>query len=424
MISTTPSTTITKHFPGCLIGLLISSVIFLALVALRLSSSSPIETNHHLSPPNQTTNIFLMNFAGKTEQFTSSNNLPPNQLLTFLKKVVQGEVDDDQRAEQIRGLNNMSQILVQTSVQYAQREAHDEQRTDCFDTSCIIIYNINYGRSGNSIMQLQKVRSILSKCSGASIAPKSVKDEVVRMLPFQVFGKPSCRPAWNELSDIEDVLLTLNTKCRAYNFSWQDSYGDTNCIKRKTNDFQLVSADRSFPSWLDFDPVAWAVPILNSTAVLHFRSGDVFSSTGVVHPSYTQPVCDHYLQSFRHSQAECALLVAEDERNPCLAVARLRLPCVRVLPPGCGPTCAFTLLSRARILIASASTFMSQAILLFSTSEPKHVYFSYCSDCPHIDGGVTKLCTETNRSELFPWKASGRQLEILISREARVVDCF
>ncbi len=53
------------------------------------------------------------------------------------------------------------------------------------------------------------------------------------------------------------------------------------------------------------------------------------------------------------------------------------------------------------------------------------MYFSYCNRCPSRSylGNRTCYCSETDPSELFPWSASARQLDLLRSRPARVVVC-
>ncbi len=166
---------------------------------------------------------------------------------------------------------------------------------------------------------------------------------------------------------------------------------------------------------------AWAVPLPSTTAVMHFRGGDIFSARP--HYMYTQPVCDHYIQSFRHSGAACAVLVAEDDSNPCVAAVEAGLNCTH-RPRQCGPACAFTLLARARLVIASASSVLSTALETFRAAE-RRVYFSYCAACPVPVRAwdSARYCTETDRSELFPWNASARQLELLRTRPASVNVC-
>ena len=179
----------------------------------------------------------------------------------------------------------------------------------------------------------------------------------------------------------------------------------------------------SFPSWLDPYFPAWVVPLANDTAVLHFRSGDTFDTALPPHPAYAQPVCRHYLEAFRHSGAACALLVAESDLNPCVAVAAARLPCVRRPPPDCTAGCAFTLLARSRILIASVSTFANTAAEAFAVPGGRRFYRPYCSECPVRRGAVMQLCTHSDRAGIFPWKAMPAQVALLESRPARVVEC-
>ena len=293
------------------------------------------------------------------------------------------------------------------------------RRLDCFDDSkCLVIRHTAYGRSGNRLVQLGKVESLLSKCSGAALSPRKIADPVVRFPTIQLFGRARCRPAWDRLPDVEAVFARLHA-CQSYDFSWFGTYPGINCSLDAPAAFQRLHLDPRFPAWLDFDLAAWARPIPDGTAVLHFRGGDIFQPSP--HASYTQPVCDHYLQAARHSRAACALLVAEDDANPCVAVAEARLNCT-VRPPACGPACAFALLARARVLVASVSTFVSVASGAFAGAR-RRIYSPYCGHCPRSADNVTRVCVEANRTELSPWDASARQLELLVALPARVVDC-
>ena len=293
-------------------------------------------------------------------------------------------------------------------------------RLDCFNTStCILIKHQRSGRSGNRVMQLRKVEAMLARCSGGSISAKEVQDDVVRFPTMQIFGKPSCLPAWDRLGDMEHILGLLQGSCQVFNFSWPGKYRGINCPLKSPPAFYRVHLDSRFPSWLEISLEAWATPVSNDTAVLHFRGGDIFSTDR--NRLYTQPVCDHYLKSFRHAGAVCAVLLAEDDANPCVAAVQAGLNCTH-RPARCGPLCAFTLLARARLVVASFSTFLSSALDSFSGVE-RRVYSAYCSKCPQRRGDRTNICTEINRTELFPWDASARQLEILRTRPASVVQC-
>jgi hypothetical protein len=196
------------------------------------------------------------------------------------------------------------------------------------------------------------------------------------------------------------------------------------------------------------DLEARAVPLPHTLAVMLFRGGDIFWANAAANDLYTQPVCDHYLQSFRHSGATCALLIAEDNANPSVAAVKASLSCVQRAGVhfACCLVCAFTLLARARLVIASFSTFLNTSLEVFvgglggmeqkeeQKEEPeleeerRRVYFSYCNHCPS-DGSrqlgirTRTYCSETDPSELFPWSASPRQVDLLRRRPARVVVC-
>jgi hypothetical protein len=335
-------------------------------------------------------------------------------------------------------------------------------RLDCFNESqCVVIRHVNFGRSGNRLMQLRKVETLLSQCSGAALSSKEVTDDVVRFPSMQVFRKAeaSCFPAWDRVDHVEHLFGQLWTQCQAFEFSWDGHYEGMRCAPQDsllfpppTPSFQRIDglndggSSARFPSWLtDVNLEAWAVPLPHTLAVMHFRGGDIFWANAAANDLYTQPVCDHYLQSFRHSGATCALLIAEDNANPCVAAVEASLSCVQRAGVhfACGPVCAFTLLARARLVIASFSTFLNTSLEVFvgggdgveqGEQEPEleeerlRVYFSYCNHSPS-DGSrqlgirTRKYCSETDPSELFPWSASARQVDLLRSRPARVVVC-
>ena len=301
-----------------------------------------------------------------------------------------------------------------------QDDSSTSTRLDCFDDSkCILVKHTAYGRSGNRFVQLRSVQDLLSRCSGAAISPAAIEDKVVHFPPFQVYGKDSCSPKWDQLFEMQHILDHLRSKCRVLSFSWDKRHQSLNCSIKSSPAFRRVDFDNRFPFWLEISLEAWKFPLSNSTAVLHFRGGDIFRDKPSLH--YTQPVCDHYLRSFRHSGAACALLVAEDDRNPCVAVVEARLNCSR-RPSECGPSCAFTLLARARTVISSKSTFVSSALDAFAVMD-RRVYSSYCASCPRRGKDRTQYCTDTNRTELFPWISSPRQRELLATLPARLVLC-
>jgi hypothetical protein len=309
--------------------------------------------------------------------------------------------------------NNLSPSIVNDEFLLA-------NRLNCLDDSkCVIIRHINFGRSGNRLMQLRLVEKILSQCSGASISPKEVTDDVVHFPSMQIFGHPSCSPIWDQIDDIDHVFGQLHSKCQVLDFSWNWLHEKIRCEVMSPPPFKRVHVDSRFPSWLEISMDAWTMPLSSTTAVMHFRGHDIFSAN--THELYTQPVCDHYIQSFRHSGATCALLVSEDDANPCVAVVEANLSCTH-RPVQCGPACAFTLLARARIAMASFSTFFNTSIEVFDSPE-RRVYFGYCSNCPERFGQSTRYCTETDKSELFPWSASARQLDLLRTRPASVIVC-
>ena len=330
---------------------------------------------------------------------------------------------------------------------------------DCFNVSqCVVIRHVNFGRSGNRLMQLRMVETLLSQCSGAALASKDVTaDDVVRFPSMQVFGKAgaSCSPAWDRVEHVEHLFGQLRTQCQTFEFLWDGHYEGMRCAPQNTlrsmPSFQRIDglngddggggSSAHFPSWLtDVDLEAWAVPLPRTLAVMHFRGGDIFWANAAANDLYTQPVCDHYLQSFRHSGATCALLIAEDNANPCVAAVEAASLSGCVQRAGvhfaCGPMCAFTLLARARLVIASFSTFLNTSLEVFAgggvepeeEEERRSVYFSYCNHCPSDGSGqfgirTRTYCSETDPSELFPWSASPRQVDLLRSRPARVVVC-
>ena len=328
-----------------------------------------------------------------------------------------------------------SKKIIHEKNQILQNQSHNDadRLWNCFDDSkCLLLYHNGSstfgGRSGNRLMQLRDIENLLSQCSGAVISSTGVSpDPVVRYSPIQIFGQASCRPAWNQLPDIEHIFSRLRSRCRPLTYAEilalrnpDYTLPGVNCSKDAPGTFQRVHLHAHFPAWLDIDLDAWTAQIPNGTIVLHFRGGDVFSARP--HSRYTQPVCDHYLQAIRHSGASCALLVSQDDANPCIAAVAGSFNCTHRLSMCKSPTCAFTLIARARLFGSSFSTFAWKALDAFGGVE-RQVYFSHCTDCPSRAKNLTRFCTETNRSELSPWKASPHQLELMKTRPARVVVC-
>jgi hypothetical protein len=318
-------------------------------------------------------------------------------------------------------LSKMREIELKLQEMTVQDKFSPSNRLDCFhNTTCILIKHTSYGRSGNRYVQLRNVVSMLSRCSGAAISFKDMTDAVVHFPPMQIYGKPSCFPIWDRLTDVEYIFNQLRTLCQVFDFAWNGQYEGMNCSLQSPAKFHRIDLNSRFPAWLEISLEAWQVPLSNSTALLHFRGGDIFRV--LPHSGYTQPVCDHYIQAFRHSGAACAVLVAEDDKNPCVAAVEASLNCTH-RPSKCSPACAFTYIARARLIIASKSTFLTSAMEIFPGTE-RQVYYSYCSDCPLRTGSrTTKFCSDTNRTELFPWNASERQLTLLLNRTAHVVVC-
>jgi hypothetical protein len=311
-------------------------------------------------------------------------------------------------------------------------EPSSDRRLDCFNQStCFVWHHISHGRTGNKLTQLSRIEAVLAKCSGAVInpGPPAVHDSVVFNSPIQIFGKDTCRPDWSSLDDYENVIHQLS-KC--YKFNVQ-SYGRfellPNCKfeqrslfwRTKESIYRKVHLDQTFPAWLKFDFAAWTAPITSDTAVLHIRSGDIMKLNGS-YDSYYQPVCDHYIQAFQHSKATCAMILAEDTINPCVAVVNRSLPCVHLLTsPQCGAACAFTIIARARILAFARSSFSMEAVRVFRAD--KRLYTSYCQACPSHRGGGVHYCVKADKAGLVPWRATPGQLDILRSRSAEVLQC-
>jgi hypothetical protein len=61
------------------------------------------------------------------------------------------------------------------------------------------------------------------------------------------------------------------------------------------------------------------------------------------------------------------MLIAEDNANPCVAAVEASLSCTQRagIHFACVPVCAFTLLARARLVIASFSTFLNTLLEVF-----------------------------------------------------------
>ena len=253
-----------------------------------------------------------------------------------------------------RTVSNDTPEIIASEIRELEDRLHQHHsRLDCFDYSkCVLIHHADVGRSGNRKIQLEHVESVLSRCSGAAIAqagaitPSRITENVVHFAPMQVFGKASCFPAWDKLTDMEAVIHHLTSRCQVINFTWADRHFTDSGLKCSLDSppvFHQAHLNKRLPAWLEISLNAWTLPLDDTTAVLHFRGGDLFRDVNRPDKNLTantynrfQPVCDHYIQSFRHSGATCALLVAEDDKNPCVAVVEANLKCTRRPPQPVG----------------------------------------------------------------------------------------
>ena len=293
----------------------------------------------------------------------------------------------------------------------------------CFDfTSCKIYTYANYGRSGNKIIQIFNVEGDLHRCSGASVNP-AITDNVVNIPSISFFGHHACNVNLASLDDLEQFLCNLNDRCELVQLeTLRLAHSNRTCDFR--NNFTKLTFN-VLPSWLVVDLKWWRYPLGRSTIVMHFRGGDVFRQNPPPHSGYTQGVCRHFLSSYTHSRAYWAILAAEDLRNPCVMYVQKHLG-VRVtllLNTNCSSVCAVTLLARARIVVLSGvSTFAAAAIsALPPPIDGKVIYRPYCQTCPQLRNHVQSMCTSTNKTGMFPWKASPAQLRIMLTSPASMV---
>jgi hypothetical protein len=325
---------------------------------------------------------------------------------TILEKVLKTNF------ESIQLFQNQSQIPSIRTIHNVQT-AREKSNLDCFNLStCVLFYHTAYERSGNRLIQLLNAEHILSQRSGAAISQSTVNDDVVSFAPIQIFGRKSCNPAWDNVSVIETLFNQLQTRCTKMSFVWDRT------IRKAPGPFGRLVL-KNFPTWLNIDLRAWSIPLNSSIAVMHFRGGDVFNRKPS--PYYVQPVCDHYVESFHHSHAKCALLLSEDNLNPCIHEVRRRINCT-FAPQECGPACALTLLLRASILISSNSTFV-KPICAATPSVRRAAYFPFCPLCPLYAGACSTFCTNIDAAGLLPWTASPTQLELLKAGRATVAEC-
>jgi hypothetical protein len=131
--------------------------------------------------------------------------------------------------------------------------------------------------------------------------------------------------------------------------------------------FVQVSAPpiSSLPQFLAIDEKGLTLD-LEDTAVAHIRGGDIINKPGenrTVHSAYNQPPCSYYREAFLHSNASRLVIVAEDNRNPCVGYLRDAFPDRTEHLIGESVMTSTWVLVRAQVLILACSSFASMALL-------------------------------------------------------------
>ena len=315
---------------------MISSILFLGL-------TSNVFFSHHLNSPTIGTTQTL------PEALSNSTLRPHNSTLRpQLARIQQFNIEPTARQTLAEALSKdlslplplplpLSKIVIDynstfksTKLATLDSKAGGEldRLAGCFSRTCVVIQYTEFGRSGNRISQIEMTAQILKQCSGIAILGSMVTeiDPVVTFPVVQFYGTPTCNITADTMEDLESMMHFFTT-CIHVPFEWRGSFVPETierCRARahleKADFTELHMAKRLLPLWMMVNLPAWNETLDHETAVMHFRGGDIFLSEErrSVHPYYTQAVCAHFVAAFEHSKAREAILVAEDQANPCV----------------------------------------------------------------------------------------------------------
>jgi hypothetical protein len=292
-------------------------------------------------------------------------------------------------------------------------------------SSCLWIHFINYGRSGNRLIQIDEINTVLTHCSGVATSSSDTNhDSAVAFPPITlaIRGQP------NIVSHLEFASRT----CREVNYEWQT--GQT-LMKEcsRTPDYQIypqvtdrgrntnnLSSGMIFNVYNDIN--IWKTHAPTDLMVMYFRGGDILRP--VVNAAYSQAPCSLFLEAWNLVNASNVMLVFDpnDDVNPCVDVVQKTIPAATMIPTPCdGVGCHLTWIGLASyVVISGVTTFANQAISLFPNR--RRVIFRYfCSDPPVMSQNSISVCAAGNTTAFSPWTYTEATRSQMISTPSKLV---
>lgn len=291
-------------------------------------------------------------------------------------------------------------------------------------SSCLWIHHTNYGRSGNRIIQIKEIDTILSHCSGVATSSSDTnKDPAVAFSPITLATRGPLA--------VDSLLEVAARSCREVTYEWGAvaklvqgcSATPAYRIHRQStgrNDGTGVLSDVLFNVFTDMK--IWKLYPFADMMVMYFRGGDVLSPDADYR--YFQGPCSLFLEAWNYVNASRLMLVFDPEAdiNPCVDVVRNKVPASTIIPTPCDSVgCHLTLVGLAPYLVISGfTTFANQAIALFPNR--RRIIFEYfCSHPPAYDGTSTKVCAKGNTTAFSPWTYTDTTRSQMLSTPSELV---
>lgn len=289
--------------------------------------------------------------------------------------------------------------------------------------TCVVVPFREYGRTGNVLSQMRNIIELLEYCSGLGVLAKAPPGDSAFVVPpmFGTLGN------WSSQTMLEQLPIAAKN-CRElfegevdgnkiYFAEPRDFAKSLNCDtdrKRYSVTQVPVLSGSGSSKIIAFDKRGWEVAIEPTEIAMHFRGGDVMSQG---RGFYVQPLCDYYRQAYIHANATCAVLIAEDDSNPCVEVMQRTLPCSRRI--SCGVTCSLTILARSSILASAKSTFSFAARDMFHDFRKKIFYRPFGVKSKEISAaqpilGRHDIVFATDGMD--PWQNTLEQRQIMMGR--------
>jgi hypothetical protein len=292
-------------------------------------------------------------------------------------------------------------------------------------SSCLWIHHIDYGRSGNRLVQIAQVNTVLTHCSGVATSSSDINQDFAVAFPpitLAIRGQPN----------IDSHLEFASRKCREVNYTWL--VGPT-LMKGCSNtpDYQIypqvtdrgqdrdgLSSGMILNVYTDIN--IWKKHAPTDLMVMYFRGGDILRPNA--NKGYSQAPCSLFLEAWTLVNSSSVMLVFDpkDDVNPCVDVVRKAIPAAITISTPCdGVGCHLTWIGLASyVVISGFSTFANQAISLFPNR--RRVIFRYfCSDPPVISQNSISVCAAGNTTAFSPWTYTETTRSQMISTPSTLV---